>query len=265
MMKRFWLCAYVAIVVFGCKKKDETFSRQPFNTGLQQGLPDKYRSINGYMIAIRQKDYIYSTDMRPVECYAAFNDPATNLIASYDHLAAGSTIFNFSQGGNVSVGSIWFGPELIHPNTQNKRAFYHASIGKTDSDAVDASWSTEGNDSFIPFTQNVARGFPQLGAVLTAGSISISVGQGYTLDPSAAGISNYDSLIVRIHSGWNVTKRIGRGTSVVFTSSDLSMFSTGGYGTMLIAAFNYSHKTIEYKLHVFELASSSIYNVQFTP
>jgi hypothetical protein len=270
MMKRFCLYALTAFVIFGCKKKDEPLSPDPANTNLQQGLPDKYKSINGYMIAIHQKDYIYSTNMRPIECYAAFNDPATNLIASYDHLDAGFTIFSFlPQAGNISVGPIWFGPDLIYPTTQNKRAFYHASISKTDSDPVNASWSTEGNGSFKPFSQNVARGFPQLGEALTAASISISVGQGYSLNPAKIGISNYDSLLVRINGntilGQSCIKRVGPGAPAVFTAADLSIFGPGTYAKILIGAFNYSHRMVEGKLYVFETASHVLRQAEFTP
>jgi hypothetical protein len=266
-MRNLCIGACLALLVVSCKKKDDKVATppEPVNTELQPGLPEKSRSVNGYLFAIRQKNNTYSYNTLTVKLYAAFNDPATNVIASYDHVSTDQAFFSGGQAGNIIVGTVQFGSTGMQPSNFGNRAFYSTSTIKNDSDPVETFWAINGNKSFRPFIQDITRGFPQPGNTMNVSPILISLGQGYTFDPSAAGISNYDSLIVKINSSSNVTKRVGRGTAVAFTSNDLSRFYAGGYATMLIAAFNYSHKTIEDKLYVFEMASSSLRSVNFTP
>jgi hypothetical protein len=267
-MRNLCISACLVLLVYSCKKKDDKAETpsEPVNTELQPGLPEKSKSLSGYLFAIRQKTNTYINSTLTLKLYAAFNDPAANLIASYDHLNTNRVFSVSGQAGNIIVGPVQFGSTGMQPSNLGTIAFYNTTTMKTDSDPVETFWATNGNKTFKPFIQDVSRGFPQLGNTMNAALISISLGQGYTLDPLAAGISNYDSLMVRINgnSFASKTKRVGRGTAVVFTTNDLAGFYSGQNTNMLIAAFNYSHKTIEDKLHVFELASSSLRSIQFT-
>src|SRR4051812_10901824 len=114
------LCS--ALVLFSCTKKKDKVPEEPapVNTALKNGLPDNMRALNGYFYA-SSSDYgsgFYYT----INLFAAFNDPAGDLINMYNH-SNNNFFFNTDLLGNVRVGNITFNnssfmaPSSFGPNS----------------------------------------------------------------------------------------------------------------------------------------------------
>lgn len=242
-----------------CTKTKDAQPAQPElkSTDLKSGFPDNPGSINGYFYAAARNN----GNNFSVIAYAILSDPARDLISTYNHNNE-SMMFNSNNFGNINIGNVLFNNNSVNLFNTGNSVSYNSNNGNLTLTSINqAHWKTSGNGSFKAIDMDITRGFPILPNTFTNTSqtYSLSISNGFGLDISGA--SNYDSLIVSISNGASsfaqgARKNIAAGvTSVYFSSSDLSILSTGTYAYLYINAYNYSNKTVENVSYVFELAN----------
>jgi hypothetical protein len=265
MRKSVCLIALSCVVFTTCKKeKDEPGeTAELITTEVQNGLPQYPTQINGYMYA----DFVSNgngTDQGRYQGFAGFGDPARNVMSNYNHYTDQMRFSqSFENQVNVQVGNVYFNNRILSRNQGGSVNYNLFSDGISFFDKS-ATWTADGNKSFVAFNRSVPRGFPLVADAPNTSTVSISAG--YEVDLSASRIQNYDSVSVVIghQFGTNVRKTVAAGKSVVFTTSELQQQGTS-YVQTSIKAFNYSHFTVQNKTYVVELAKESAWLIQLVP
>jgi hypothetical protein len=259
------LCACLAF--FSCKKTENKMPEEPelVTTELRNGFPDNPALIKGYFYA-SVKNYNYnSSGSIDVRCYCILNDPAKDLLGTFEHFND-NIQFNGSAG-NIAVGDVTFNNVSLKTNSFGNSLNYtqNTSFLSLPGSAV---WKTEGNGSFKALNLNISRGFPVLVNTYTNTSqfYQVSISNGYKVE-LGNNVSNYDSLVVALSfSGKTVKKRLITGAaSVFFSSNELSVFSNNYSGLLTIYAYNYSTKMVENINYIFELSNKLQVNMQVVP
>lgn len=260
------LCLVFAFCSCNKKKKNQEESVTPIDTELKNGFPENVNAIDGYMYSSVTSNNYSSYDM--IDNYCAFNEPATNLTFGYDHSTDnnGSVIL-----GNISVGSITFSNfmTLFSNVTGGNRLNYSSSTTVQNFTTINPSWKFNGNGPFSKMDLNITRNYPIFTSMSSSGTVvydTVNINKGYSYDVSKD-ISNYDSVVVSINSNNKTIKRAtGNGASIInFSSNELNtVFGTNSYyGSMNVMAYNYSNKTINKRVYLFELSRKRITNVIF--
>jgi hypothetical protein len=226
------------------------------NSPLENGLPQNFKRINGYFFSCFIVD---SGGFGPagnnLQMYAAFNDPAANLIPNINrHGVSGDiTSNNYQDTGNVSVGNVSFNGTSLNSHLFQP-AYYSLTQSKIPEFYGQSKWTTEGNGSFTGIDVEIKRGYP--GLTLTPGSNTISGRQSYTVN-TAGYFSNCDSVSVLISHNYlnaKVLKTSSRTDTVfVFTVNELAPFKGYTYTTISFEGFNYSRCVANGKIYIFEL------------
>lgn len=253
-------------LLFSCKKKEKE-PEEPalINTSMDDGLPENYKSINGYLYSGIQTNQYSSSNISYYNfLYVAFCDPTKHLLSSFNHY---SNQRNFSSNvpfGNIDVGNVTLNGSILWKSSSSSELFYtgnfNSSINSLNYNAV---WTTEGNKTFKPLNLSINKGHPIIVTSALNIPTSVSKNSNFTIN-IGNNISNYDSLIVTFESS-NFNTRIRKvlaknSTSVTFTTQEMSILSTSSYATINFYAFNYSNMTIDTKINVFELSNQYIIN-----
>lgn len=256
------LILFAGITVCGCKKKkpETPAEPEPVNSGMISGLPANYKSLNGYFYAGYNKPYAGNYTYHAF--YAAFSDPTRNLLGNFNHFDD-YAVGHPSKTGNIDVGEVFFNSSTANKNNSSSSITYFTYTSTQSFPNFNAQWQIEGNGSFKPLNEQVPGGFPEVNINPTVSSISLSAGYSFTV---AGNISNYDSLLVEIYrdNSARVRKIVSPEQQVVsFSPADLSVFNTSSTAYVFFYAYNYSHKTINNKLFVFELSNKKYYSIYF--
>lgn len=246
----------VSAILVSCDKKDPPKPKapEPVNTDMTPGMGNNSRNIHGYFYAS------YRQSPSPNEGYltgfAVFGDPARHLMGLYDHYNDNERFSSSSTSrGNISVGMTSFaGRNLSENNNPGFNLSYRLHSFQTIYGFdYSCNWHTEGNGSFKPVDLSVDRGFPRIARTTDTPTMYINKSADFILDLKGL-VSNYDSVYVRIPSfNGFLEKRISATSSIiVFSQASLAQIFNGT--TMTIMAYNYSHKIINSKEYIFELA-----------
>lgn len=263
----YFLAVSFALTIVSCKKeKPAPVPDEPtITTEMAAGLPPNHTAINGYLycsFSLLQYSTFYQQFF-----YSAFSDPTRNLMAGYNHVQENFSFNNSSKSGNIDVGEVEFnGSTILNRNIFSNSVTYNLNSGSNPVFNPSASWRIEGNGAFKAFNLPVTRGFPLISQTYSPTSISKSAGYEFTVSPV---VSNFDSLVISIGDGNTSLPKVRKGvlagaTSVSFTPADLSPLYISTYGTFHIYAYNYSNKTIENKVYVFELSHKMVKYVAIT-
>ncbi|MES2679260.1 MAG: hypothetical protein V4635_05215 [Bacteroidota bacterium] len=258
------LCA--GLVFFSCKKSETKPPAEPelVTTELRNGFPDNANLINGYFFASVKK-YHSNPGNVDTRTYCVLNDPAKNLLGTYEHFND-NILFN-GGAGNVAVGNVSFNDVSLKTSNFGN-AMSYSQAGNYASTPGSAVWKTDGNGSFKALNLTISRGFPVLVNTYTNTfqSYTVSISNGYQVE-LGNNVSNYDSLVVALtFSGKMVKKRLTAGAaSVFFSSSELSIFTNYYSGLLTIYAYNYSTKMVENINYLFELSNKLQVNTQVVP
>lgn len=268
-MKNIFYFFLVTLIVSttACKKKTKTeIVDDPIvNTEMQNGLPEDYKTMNGYLYAGYSlqlfNTYYYGY------FYSGFNDPGKNLLSGYNHSQDNFSFNNVSKAGNIDVGVVEFNASTtLSKNVFSNAVTYQSNNNSATTIIPTASWKIEGNGAFKEFDISVSRGFPYIAPSFTPSAISKSAGYNFTISPT---VSNYDSLVVAIGDGNSSIPKIRKGVTagtnmVTFTTTDLSALYISSYGAVHVFAYNYSHKTVNSKRYLFELSHKVSKSVAIT-
>lgn len=266
-MKKSIIFLFFVIFVLSCKKTRVTLPEdvELVSTRMANGLPENYKAIHGYMYLGESR--MGTNPSKIVNMFAAFRDPGKDIMSLYNHISESPESNNFEFTNIVSVGAVnvdYF--ELDH---ELGNLFYSENTHMPDSIALFPRWIAEGNKTFKPFNELVSRGFP----VITISDLikdTILLGGDHTFNLKNFA-SNYDSLSITLasinpFSSNNISKRVRAGTpSITFTNDELMEFRSGSSNLFLftIQLYNYSHKTVANKVHVFELSNKFTYHCPF--
>lgn len=264
--KEFGLFVCFAIFLIACDKpKAKIPAEEPtVTTEMANGFPDNKEKIHGYFYAANT---LFSTLNRSRYLYAVFGDPARDLMQNFNHVANTTRNGGQQNSGNVNVGAVSFNDYQINPS--GLAAYYsNNSVSVLD---VSTKWRTDGNGSFKPVDLNVPRGFP---TVNVTGSYSLSLSKEFKVDVSGI-FGNYDSLAVivsRVSSYFSPYNSVSKTISasdpslVTFKPAEMATALTNtGYGSIIFSGFNYSHKTAEDHVYVFELSTQTALTLTISP
>jgi len=262
----FIIAIFSFLFISACKKEEiTTVEKEPLITGeMINGLPGDQKKISGYLHAsISKGSYYY------LYLYAAFSEPASSLLTSYNHYSNNYwSISSKAAFGNIDVGEVSFNNNYILNSAPSKPTFLYHYNSPIMLPYPAPIWSTEGNKSFGAINLTIERGFPLMN--LNPDSVALISMSGFTLDPKNI-ISNYDSLIVLIDDNLGSTpalrKNIGAiNTPIVFSAEDFKNFWQGTTsGSIMIYAFNYSNKIVDNRMYVFELSNKFSQNIILSP
>lgn len=255
------LSSAMTFTLAGCKKTSTSTTNPatPANTDLANGLPKDAQSINGYFYANSTSNF----GSMYINGYCVLHDEPTDLMPNYNHYTDQQTFSGTGNLGNIQVGNVSFNnTTLFESNNGVNSIFYNFSntIGNGSIPST-ATWKTDGNGSFKALNLNVSRGFPKInyttsipGTIITFTMSSTNASS--TIDLSNI-VSNYDSLVVVLggqFSSYGVKKFLkSPANTVTFTRDEI--LSNGSGSQFQIMAYNYSNKTVQNRLYVFELSS----------
>lgn len=272
-MKKLAFIPVFALLVLACdKKKTSTSTPSAVTTELADGLPDNFRAINGYFCGDARTNYSGSYTTASLTFYAAFADPARNLMANFNPITD-QILFNNNNGnaGNVSVGSVFISGMQVPSSSffTNEFHYFNNNSGTQQNFNYSPQISMQGNGTFKPMNLSVKRGYPKI-SLASSTSYSLSLSQNFVVDVGPIA-SNYDSLTVSLgYSGanGNLRKTIASGntTTITFTSAELSnagLYPGNNY-TINFMGFNYSNITVEDKVYVFELINKGSFYLYIT-
>lgn len=260
METRYPLFLFAPLFFTSCIKDDVKLPEQPelVNTEITNGMPENPGSINGYLYgsySISSSNYTY------LSAYCSFRDPGGELALTYDHSTDQETFSANSQTrGNIRTGFVSiYGLNLPELNMGNSIS-YRLNMQNAANINTIPRWKTNGNGSFKALDQTVPRGLPTI--LTPALTKTISISQDFVIDTRAIA-TNFDSLMVFFGSNFSsVKKRAGLNDRyIIFSTSDLYQIGTGSRN-ISIYAFNYSNRTIDSKVYLFELASKYITTIQ---
>lgn len=254
------------LFLFSCAKKEKPYE-QPvvINTELSDGFPENIKAINGYLYSgVQTYQYSSSSMYFYTFAYAAFSDPARNLLVPYNHYSNNKNFSNNNVGiGNIDVGIISLNGNTVNKNIQsNFEVYYGQNFNNNVSFLnLNANWLSEGNKTFKPLNIIINKGHPIIAVNSFSISTTISKNTNFTVN-IGNNVTNYDSLIVILEDG-NFNSRIRKvlpknALSVTFTTQEMSLLSNTSNGKLGIYAFNYSNKTVDSKVNLFELSNQYI-------
>ncbi len=255
------LCCTILLIACKKEKVSELSAEPSVTTEIRNGFPNDLSLINGYFYA-SNTIFAPSTLGYRLMVFGALHDPASNIVAGFDHVSDAMT----AGPGNVAIGSISINDLWINPTTTgNFSAFYYSNATIYDTARTIAHWKTEGNGSFKGFDLKIPRGFPVLKYTFSNTTYTCSLKDGYLLNIQDKA-SNYDSLVISLGNSFkSIKKRLIPGASSVFFNSNELSALTSAYGNLNIYAYNYSTKTIENVTYLFELSSKIQVSMQFVP
>lgn len=266
-LNKFFLLTTVAIFGFSCQKKALEEKAAPINKPLTDGLPNEFKSINGYFNSMYTFPYqnagIYGLTYQG---YAGFCDPKKNLLSTFDR-AAGNVLFISSESPKISLGRVFISEDGSFGATVGNSSYRYTYFKNNLSSISTQSTyiSTEGNTSFKPISINLERNFPTKLATVPIYTISKSLG--FQIDANTFA-SNYDSVIVRLVSSGaqQLTKRAtGTNPVMVFSPKDLEKLSINYSANIYVTAVNFSHMIVDDKVYVFELCTRQSSTYFITP
>ena len=231
------------------------------NTPLTSGLPGNFRETNAYVFAgVDIYQYSGAPESFAANCYAAFSDPARNLISGFNHYIY-QNVSNPGQvpvQGNIFVGNVTLNSMMLEASSFSPTVVYRLNNSNTINFDYSARWKWPGNNTFQETDLLVERGFPRITTAATPTTLSRS--KDFQIDVPST-FSNYDSIVVFIGGGsslyYTVKKSVAfPAQNLTFTSSELST-SLSNYSSCYIHfyAFNYSHRSVEGIEYVYELSS----------
>lgn len=211
---------------------------------------------------------IYLHNQRSRYGFATFGDPGRDLKTNYDCI---NNQINYSRRGpnfgNINIGTVRFNESRLN-SVDSITYSYSANLNVFDNSV---RWQTTGNGSLKPLDVTIPGGFP---FVNVTKDYSLSLKEDFTLDISGLA-GNYDSLVVVLSDFGNekpndgsVKKTISdpNSSTVTFASSDMTAaLSPSQYGSLRLRAYNYSNKTLENKVYLFELSSHAIVSLTISP
>jgi hypothetical protein len=232
----------------------------PATTDMANGMPSNKKTLNGYLYAGYEVDYNGLVSTNIFNSFAVFADPARDLAANYDHQKDKITNGGSANVGNVTVGDVSFSGNTLFHSASNTSTDISRLITSANFD-YGTRWTTQGTTNFKALDLLVTRGFPLIANQSSVDIVSIS--QGFTVNLTNF-ISNSDSVTVRVSnfaskngfSGIQKTVASSASASIVFTSAELSsVLAANQPGYIFYRAFNYSNKTVENKVYLFELSN----------
>ncbi len=263
-----------ALLIVSCKKKSNV-PPQPtiINTEMAYGLPENNKAINGYLYSCIQTNVSGSNSaVYYIYAYAAFSDPARNLINSYNHYT-NTKVFAGNMtaaGGNIDVGNVYVNNQNLNKSGGGSEFYYMYSQNNVNAINYAINWQHEGNKTFKPINTSLNIGYPTITTNSLVVNNSFSKGSDLTIN-LGNNITNYDSLIVSLNDGnlsRAIVKRLPKNsTSVTFTAQDMMyLYTSSYYGQISFYAINYSNITIDSKVNIFELNNQYIRsNLTITP
>ncbi len=264
-LNKFFLLTTVAIFGFSCQKKALEEKAAPINKPLTDGLPDEFRSINGYINSMYTFPYGGGGfNTISYQSYAGFCDPKKNLLSTFDR-AGGNILFSSFEGPNISLGRVFISEDSNFGSSSGANTYRYTNFKSNLSSISTQSTyiSTEGNTSFKPISINLERNFPTKLATVPIYTISKSLG--FQIDANTFA-SNYDSVIVRVVSTQQITKRAtGTNPVMIFSPKDLEKLSINSSSNILVTAVNFSHMIVDDKVYVFELCTRQTSTYFITP
>jgi hypothetical protein len=253
-------------LLFSCKKKEsEPEEAALINTSMADGLPENYKSINGYLYSgVQTYQYSGSNVNYYSFSYVAFCDPTKNLVSSYNHYTNQKNFSSNIPFGNIDVGNVTLNGATVWKSSSNSELFYGGNFNSsTNFLNYNAVWTTEGNKTFKALGIYINKGHPIIQTSALGIPSSISKNSNFTIN-IGNNISNYDSLIVMFEDGnfiGKIRKVLAKNTtSVTFTTQEMSVLNTSSYARINICAYNYSNMTIDSKINVFELSNQYYIN-----
>jgi hypothetical protein len=249
-------CIAATVLLLSCRKEAPELPEAtvPVTTDQVSGVPQQPGTISAYLYAGYRKSLQPSNTFTQLVYNAFLGDPPRDLSSNFDRHTEMGRNTKTSNLPNVNVGTMFFNGRQL---SANGAVFY---MGGTNSGSgpvnLDyALWESEGNKTFKPLSLTVARGFPSYTGPVT--TFTVRIKQGLTIDMNAM-FSNYDSASVKLSTQnfpvVSVHKRGSVNSPVItFSKSELEFIKNYYSGLLQVCAFNYSHKTIEDKVHLIEL------------
>ena len=254
-----------SLLLFSCNKKEKAIEEPaPINKALSDGFPENIKVINSYLYSCVQTYQYSSTIYYYSFSYAAFTDPAKNLLSTYNHYSNNKNFSSNGGGGNIDVGNVTLNGSFVSKNFPSNIEVYYRQNSNNNVNFLNlnAYWTSEGNKTFKSIDVIINKGHPTIAVNNLAISNSISKNTDYTIN-IGNNITNYDSLIVILEDGsWNgrIRKTVPKNTtSLTFTTQEMSILNNTSNGKFNIYAYNYSNMTVDNKINVFELSNQ--YNV----
>jgi hypothetical protein len=248
----------IVLCAFSCKKETPKVEEpEPVNTQMTRGLPANPKKINGYLYA-GFTTYInsYSVPDNRLTMFASFGDPARALTSNYNHYTESNQFLGGNNQSNVSVGNIYFNNFTI---ISNGSTFYNYTTNYAVNFNFEARWATSGKGSFLAQDEVIPSKFPVVNISAVSTKTVINKNDDFVLNLNSFA-SNYDSVCVVINTNMydysQIKKVVPAGvSSIVFSKSELTALYPGSNTTITYAAFNYSNKTINDKVFIYELAN----------
>lgn len=253
---RYLIFLLAVLFVVSCIKDDVKLPDEPelVNTEMNNGLPANSESCNGYLYA----SYFLNQNNAYIFAHSTYRDPGANLISAYNHYVDQELFTSHSEvRGNVRVGDVKFNGNFLGETNSGVGISYR--LTNTNNAVLgdgSAHWQTAGNGSFRSLDEHVTRGFPKILYPSTTQTVSIS--KDYIIEIKNI-TANFDSLIVSIGNvGSQIRKKAVAGDQFIkFTKEEL--YSCGlGAENIYFYAFNYSNRTINSKVYVFELSNKFV-------
>src|SRR5687767_1931623 len=117
----------IILLSFSCQKKDPPKAKaEPVNTPVQNGLPEEKRAVHAYLYASFKKDFSYTR----LDAYAAFADPARDLMSQYDKVDD-FEFFSNKPRANVSVGTVRMNGLVLQPQSSFNALVYKLNNSNT--------------------------------------------------------------------------------------------------------------------------------------
>ena len=257
---------YFSILLFvltGCDKKTKEIEEPlSLTTEIANGLPSNKEKISGYLYASATTNSIYLQNIQYYfNAVAVFGDPQRNLMNYVDHYFDATKFVNVSDRANVNLGQVRVNGKPLSFQSFNPSEVVYSRIDFQNTPlSSDVTWITEENGSFKPLNQLVPRAFPEINPPFN--TYTINTTQNLTINFSAF-ISNADSVTIGVigsqsSNNFLIKKSEPYSKGVIsFTSQELQILTSWFNLSMYIQAFNYSNRTVEDKIHVFELSRKS--------
>lgn len=253
---------YFSILLFvltGCDKKTEEVEEpQPLTTEIANGLPSNKEKISGYLYVSATTNSIYLQSIQHYfNAYAVFGDPQRNLMTYINHYFEGTKFVNAQDRANINVGQVSVsGKGLSFQGFNSSEVVYTGTDFQNTPFTANVNWVNQGNKTFKPMNQDVPRNLPALNPPFNTYTISTS--EDFNVDFTSY-IFNADSVSIgfsaQSSTSFLIRKSVPYSKGIItFTKQEIQNLSSWFNLTMNIQAFNYSNRTVEDKIYVFELS-----------
>lgn len=237
------------------KKEDKKPEEKVVNTEIRRGFPENPRKINGYLYAANSEYINGSSVYTQLSVNAFFGDPPRDFLGSFDHHTDQMRFISGDNTPNVSVGTLSYNENILGGVNST---FYSRTFTIYNPGVPEAHWVSEGNKTFLPMDITVPGGFPVLNQQAVNSYSVISKNQDFVLDFSKF-ISNCDSVAVTFGTQGSFgyirkTAKFSDG-QISFSKEEISDVASVYSSVVQYAGYNYSTKTTNNKIFVFELGS----------